>query len=58
MPQLTSKDGTTIAHARTGEGPPLDLVGGGLGDGSENAPLVDALELFMSLAGSTRPDRT
>ena len=43
MNRVTSKDGTSIAYERTGSGPAVILVGGGLDDGSENAPL--ALEL-------------
>ena len=43
MGRLTSKDGTSIAYDRQGSGPALVLVGGGLDDGSENAPLVPEL---------------
>jgi pimeloyl-ACP methyl ester carboxylesterase len=44
MLQVTSKDGTPIAYDRQGGGgPAVILVGGGLDDGSENAPLVPAL---------------
>jgi Alpha/beta hydrolase family len=43
MLQVTSKDGTPIAYDRQGDGPAVILVGGGLDDGSENAPLVPAL---------------
>jgi pimeloyl-ACP methyl ester carboxylesterase len=38
-----SKDATAIAYERIGSGPGIVLVGGGLDDGAENAPL--ALEL-------------
>jgi hypothetical protein len=41
--RVTSKDGTSIAYDRQGGGPAVILVGGGLDDGSENAPLVPAL---------------
>jgi hypothetical protein len=40
MPTVTSNDGTRIAYERTGSGPTVVLVGGGLDDGSENAPLA------------------
>jgi pimeloyl-ACP methyl ester carboxylesterase len=43
MSTVTSKDGTSIAYERMGSGPAVILVGGGLDDGSENAPLVPAL---------------
>ena len=48
MNHVTSKDGTSIAYEVMGTGPALILVGGGLDDGSENAPL--ALELAENLA--------
>jgi pimeloyl-ACP methyl ester carboxylesterase len=35
----TSEDGTRIAYEHAGDGPPVVLVGGGLDDGAENAPL-------------------
>jgi pimeloyl-ACP methyl ester carboxylesterase len=41
--RVTSKDGTPIAYDREGSGPAVILVGGGLDDGSENAPLVPEL---------------
>ena len=43
MDRVTSKDGTSIAYDRIGDGPAVILVGGGLDDGSENAPLVPEL---------------
>jgi pimeloyl-ACP methyl ester carboxylesterase len=43
---VTSTDGTRIAYDRQGSGPALILVGGGLDDGAENAPL--AVELARS----------
>jgi len=43
MDHVTSDDGTRIAYDVQGTGPALILVGGGLDDGSENAPLVPAL---------------
>ncbi len=41
--RLISSDGTVIAFDRTGNGPPVVLVGGGLDDGNENAPLAPEL---------------
>ncbi len=38
MPTVTSKDGTTIAFDRSGNGPPLIMVGGALSDRSASAP--------------------
>ena len=40
---VTSKDGTTIAYDRIGEGPPVVLVSGGSVDRSSNAGLADQL---------------
>jgi hypothetical protein len=40
LPRVTSRDGTAIAYDRQGAGPPLILVGGGLDDGPESAPLA------------------
>jgi hypothetical protein len=43
MSLVTSRDGTPIGYERLGTGPALILVGGGLDDGSENAPLATEL---------------
>lgn len=43
MPTVTSKDGTTIAFEQSGQGPALVLVGGVLGDRSQQAPLAALL---------------
>jgi Alpha/beta hydrolase family len=43
LPRVTSRDGTSIAYDRQGAGPPVILVGGGLDDGSESAPLATEL---------------
>jgi hypothetical protein len=40
---VTSTDGTPIAYDRVGTGTPVILVGGGLTDRSENAPLAAVL---------------
>ena len=41
--RVTSNDGTPIAYERSGDGPAVVLVGGGLTDRSENAPLAHEL---------------
>ena len=41
--KVQSKDGTTIAFDRVGDGPPIILVGGGSVDRSANAPLAALL---------------
>jgi pimeloyl-ACP methyl ester carboxylesterase len=43
MSRVTSQDGTSIAYERMGTGRPVILVGGGLDDGAENAPLAHVL---------------
>jgi pimeloyl-ACP methyl ester carboxylesterase len=43
MAQVTSKDGTTIAYEKTGKGPAVVLVGGILGDRSQQVPLATLL---------------
>jgi pimeloyl-ACP methyl ester carboxylesterase len=43
MSTVTSRDGTAIAYEREGSGPAVILVGGGLDDGAENAPLASEL---------------
>ena len=43
MDNVTSKDGTTIAFDRLGDGPPVVLVSGGSVDRSSNAPLAGVL---------------
>src|SRR5215212_1518300 len=40
---VSSKDGTTIAFDCLGEGPPLVIVGGTLGDRTQQAPLAALL---------------
>jgi pimeloyl-ACP methyl ester carboxylesterase len=54
---VTSKDGTPIAYARQGDGPALILVGGGLDDGSENAPLADVLARSFTVFNYARRGR-
>lgn len=43
MAKVTSKDGTTIAFQKSGQGPAVVLVGGILGDRSQQAPLAALL---------------
>lgn len=53
----TSRDGTRIAYDLAGSGPPLVLVGGGLDDGSENAPLVPLLARHFTVCNYARRGR-
>jgi pimeloyl-ACP methyl ester carboxylesterase len=43
MKTVTSTDGTTIAHERSEERPPVVLIGGGLAERSTYAELADLL---------------
>jgi pimeloyl-ACP methyl ester carboxylesterase len=43
MAQVTSKDGTTISYEKSGKGPAVVLVGGVLGDRSQQDPLAALL---------------
>ena len=43
MNTVTSSDGTTIAYDRSGEGPPLVLIGGALSDRAAAGSLAEAL---------------
>ncbi|MEV0562086.1 alpha/beta fold hydrolase [Dactylosporangium sp. NPDC050588] len=43
MEQITSKDGTTIAFDRIGQGPPVVLVAGSASDRSDKTPLAEHL---------------
>ncbi|HEX2134030.1 MAG TPA: alpha/beta hydrolase [Actinophytocola sp.] len=54
---VTSQDGTTIAYDRTGAGPPVVLVGGGLDDGVENAPLAAELAAEFTVFNYARRGR-
>jgi pimeloyl-ACP methyl ester carboxylesterase len=59
MTKLTvrSTDGTEIAYERAGDGPVVVLVGGGLTDRSENAPLVPALAEHFTVLNYDRRGR-
>lgn len=43
MPSLASKDGTNIVFDRVGDGPPVVIVGGVVGDRSQQAPVAQLL---------------
>ena len=57
MEYLTSADGTSIAYQRDGSGPALVLVGGGLDDGTENAPLARELAKHFTVYNFARRGR-
>ena len=57
MGQVTSRDGTPIAYDLQGDGPPLILVGGGLDDGTENAPLAAEMAGRFSVYNYARRGR-
>jgi pimeloyl-ACP methyl ester carboxylesterase len=49
LPAVTSHDGTTIAFDRSGEGPAVAIVGGVVGDRSQQAPLAALLAEHFSV---------
>jgi pimeloyl-ACP methyl ester carboxylesterase len=57
MSHVTSKDGTSIAYEHTGAGPAVILVGGGLVDRSENAPLAPELAKHFTVYNYDRRGR-
>lgn len=57
MNHVTSNDGTSIAYERTGSGAAVILVGGGLDDGSENAPLAPELAGHFTVFNYARRGR-
>lgn len=57
MRHVTSADGTRIAYETAGSGPPVVLVGGGLDDGTENAPLMPELAGGFTVANYARRGR-
>lgn len=57
MDGVTSQDGTHIAYTIAGSGPGVILVGGGLDDGSENAPLATELARSFTVVNYTRRGR-
>jgi pimeloyl-ACP methyl ester carboxylesterase len=54
---VTSKDGTSIAYTREGNGPALILVGGGAVDRSENVPLAAELAAHFTTYNYDRRGR-
>jgi pimeloyl-ACP methyl ester carboxylesterase len=54
---VRSADGTSIAYNRQGGGPAVILVGGGLDDGSENAPLAAELAKQFTVYNYARRGR-
>jgi pimeloyl-ACP methyl ester carboxylesterase len=57
MNRVTSRDGTSIVYEQVGSGPALILVGGGLDDGSENAPLARELAADFAVYNYARRGR-
>lgn len=57
MSRVVSKDGTSIAFDRQGSGAPVVLVGGGLADRSENAPLAEELAQYFTVFNYDRRGR-
>jgi pimeloyl-ACP methyl ester carboxylesterase len=55
--QITSKDGTLLAYARSGQGPPLVLVHGATADHTRWAPVSPALEQHYTLYALDRRGR-
>jgi hypothetical protein len=54
---VTSADGTRLAVTCEGTGPAVVLVGGGLDDGAENAPLATALSRWFTVYNYARRGR-
>ncbi|MGZ5129367.1 MAG: alpha/beta fold hydrolase, partial [Actinomycetota bacterium] len=57
MDTVRSADGTTIAFERTGDGPPLIVVGGALSDRSAAADLAAVLAARFSVVAYDRRGR-
>ncbi len=57
MPQVTSKDGTAIVYDRIGQGPAVVIVGGILGDRSQQAPLAQLLASHCTVYNFDRRGR-
>ncbi len=57
MPQVTSKDGTCIAYDKIGQGPAVVIVGGVLGDRSQQAPLAQLLASHFTVYNFDRRGR-
>ena len=57
MARVHSADATEIAYERAGDGPTVILVGGGLDDGAENAPLMTELATRFTVVNYARRGR-
>jgi pimeloyl-ACP methyl ester carboxylesterase len=57
MDTVISGDGSRIAYARSGEGPPIVLVGGALSDRASDAPLAAELGRNLSVISYDRRGR-
>jgi pimeloyl-ACP methyl ester carboxylesterase len=57
MEQVTSRDGTTIAFDRIGQGPPVVLVTGSSSDRADKAPLADHLASDLTVLNYDRRGR-
>jgi pimeloyl-ACP methyl ester carboxylesterase len=57
MSRVVSKDRTSIDYDRQGSGPAVVLVGGGLTDRSENAPLAEELARYFTVYNYDRRGR-
>ena len=57
METVTSKDGTSIAFDRMGEGPPIVMVSGGSVDRTSNAPFADLLASDFTVLNYDRRGR-
>jgi alpha-beta hydrolase superfamily lysophospholipase len=57
MERLNSKDGTTLAYDRLGDGPPVILVCGGSVDRMSNAPLAEHLSQHFTVYNFDRRGR-
>lgn len=57
MPQVQVQDSTVIAYDRSGSGPAVVVVGGGLDDGSENEPLAAELASHFTVYTYARRGR-
>lgn len=57
MDKTLSRDGTTIAYRRQGDGPPLILVGGALGTAATDAPLASLLAPHFTVVTYDRRGR-
>ena len=53
MRRVISRDGTSIAYERLGQGRPVILVTGRLDDGSENGPLARELATHFTIQQPT-----